>query len=608
MGRWIAILLLFLTLSTSPSFGDDSAPAPAATSSDSLPELLRDLPEREARTAGFQGLVPGTTSEAEILEKLGEPKEKQVDEDSTEATWVYEIGPFPQVELTVHEGKLVSVHAQFANPRPIEEIQNELGLAKFAAVPIFKEDDALDSLHYPERGLFVNVADGDVHQGTSIVLAAPDGLGFVLRARHDRSSQLRQQMADLEQALEIDANCEPALAMQLRLWHEMGFPEEALKRAEAMHAQHADFALVELELAQLQIQHRQLDAAREHLKHVLGKLNPQTPYHCRARLLLVDVDRLAMKRTAEESDCRPLVDELSQIIRVAAEITKQGANFEQRVDAREIVLLAHLHAARIISESQWSNREATVATWLTKAESVASKQLEQGYAPPCILLTVWETALECENSLAGKLDPLPVLDRMTRQVDPWLVANKDPLFQRFMRPRYASALLHGARTLQLRGDVQRASIYARRALDIAGQLAQQQPPHREAEILLGEAYFHLGAIYGVAREDHEKALTWYDHAEPLLTAPIPAWCASHRVIVGDQLVSIGISNWELGQKQRGIELSEKGLANLQAAATDGDAPKSSLTTALTNLSYMHSAVGNRDKAREFTELARKLGK
>jgi hypothetical protein len=222
-----------------------------------------------------------------------------------------------------------------------------------------------------------------------------------------------------------------------------------------------------------------------------------------------------------------------------------------------------------------------------------------------VLLDVWHSALACDVNLAEQRDPWVTVGSARQQVDKWLAANQDPLFQRRVRVRHASAMLQAVRSLQLRGEMPRAEQIAKYAAETVGPVAQQQPPHRDAELPLAHALFSIGAIFGVGQNDHERALTWYHQAEPLLVAPIPEWCFHRRVTGADQLVSIGLSHWSAGEKQRAIELTQAGLEQLQAAAANGRTP-TSLAVALNNLAFMHGEVGNRDKAREYTELARKL--
>ena len=81
---------------------------------------------------------------------------------------------------------------------------------------------------------------------------------------------------------------------------------------------------------------------------------------------------------------------------------------------------------------------------------------------------------------------------------------------------------------------------------------------------MGRLYFHIGAVYAVHQKNHEKAICWYDKAIPMLTtkAPVTKLALPHRH--GEALVSMGVSYWSVGERSKGLELTQMGADLVEA--------------------------------------------
>jgi len=156
---------------------------------------------------------------------------------------------------------------------------------------------------------------------------------------------------------------------------------------------------------------------------------------------------------------------------------------------------------------------------------------------------------------------------------------------------------------QFRGQSTQAVHYG----DLARQTLQQCSPQRQQTFayhyLLGRVYFRLGALHAVGREDHRTAVSWYDKAVPLLSLPIPEEGFSELARHGETFVSMGVSYWEVGQREKALDLTQRGLALMEQAVRSGMADRSILAVPYSNLAVMHQTLGRNAEARRFAEMA-----
>ena len=69
---------------------------------------------------------------------------------------------------------------------------------------------------------------------------------------------------------------------------------------------------------------------------------------------------------------------------------------------------------------------------------------------------------------------------------------------------------------------------------------------------------------------------------------------------------MGVSHWEIGNKDKAIELTKRGLKSVQAAVSEGTSTSASLAIAYSNLATMHRQIGKDAEAKKFASLAAKL--
>jgi hypothetical protein len=67
-------------------------------------------------------------------------------------------------------------------------------------------------------------------------------------------------------------------------------------------------------------------------------------------------------------------------------------------------------------------------------------------------------------------------------------------------------------------------------------------------------------------------------------------------VIGEQLVSVGISLWETGRRNTAVSVTQEGASLIAQAVQDGRIKKSALSVPYQNLAAMHRELGNTDEA------------
>ena len=106
------------------------------------------------------------------------------------------------------------------------------------------------------------------------------------------------------------------------------------------------------------------------------------------------------------------------------------------------------------------------------------------------------------------------------------------------------------------------------------------------------------------RADHHQAVRWYDKAAADLVQPTPFTPEANPWRHGDALVSMGVSYWEVQQREKALELTKLGTEMIKQAVASGLADESALSVPYGNLATMHGALGNTGQADQFAQLAK----
>jgi tetratricopeptide (TPR) repeat protein len=281
----------------------------------------------------------------------------------------------------------------------------------------------------------------------------------------------------------------------------------------------------------------------------------------------------------------------NKAIEVADSLAASGDSATQAA-AHQVLLEAHLAMAEQIAAGDWAEKDATVEQWITRASALAEQMIERGEADVSVRLQVANSALTAGGKLSPPLDPKPWVTEAEQTVA--ALTNKtatDRVACEVANWRLGMTYLHAAEIEHRRGDAQASIRFGEMADATLTPLAEGRSELPDTQYTLGRLYFQIGAVHAVHHQDHEMACQWYDRSAELLLEPVPVTAIASPRQHGDALVSMGVSYWEVGQRERAFELTKQGLQLIDQAISEGLLTADSLAVAQGNFTAMARALG-----------------
>jgi tetratricopeptide (TPR) repeat protein len=276
-----------------------------------------------------------------------------------------------------------------------------------------------------------------------------------------------------------------------------------------------------------------------------------------------------------------------------------------RRNAKLVLVDAHLAVANDIASGYWQQKEKVVPKWLDRAHAYVEDLIAHEDGDPELRLRLAKGALAACNGSEGKIDSVPWARMALQMGKPLIAAAADPWTKLALQWELGVALSDGLAADQLRGNVQHAM--PNTALTIsyieAGAKGRRETP--VDAFRLGWLYYHLGSLHAVQKNDHKTAIAWYEKAFPLLDRPIPPTLRNQQAHYGEWLVSMGISYWETGSHDFALQLTDAGTQHVQEAVRRNLVDDKALAIPYGNLAFMHDALGHKNEAQNFSQLASK---
>jgi tetratricopeptide (TPR) repeat protein len=250
-------------------------------------------------------------------------------------------------------------------------------------------------------------------------------------------------------------------------------------------------------------------------------------------------------------------------------------------------------------KNTWPNGSQWIARGSALAEELAGRD-DQGLRAR---LQVAVSALTAVASLDSPIDPELWVEEATVTSAELHELFADPLARQQIDWELGIAYFQAAQIEHRRGLSDQALQYGQQAEALLAPLASSRSGLPDTEHLLGRVYFQLGAVYAVHRQDHVEACHWYDKAAGRLLKQVPVTSMAVPGQHGDALVSMGVSYWHTGRRQRALELTQAGADLVEEAVAGGILPADALAVPYGNLSAMYKAEGEQQPATRYARLA-----
>jgi tetratricopeptide (TPR) repeat protein len=263
-----------------------------------------------------------------------------------------------------------------------------------------------------------------------------------------------------------------------------------------------------------------------------------------------------------------------------------------RAAAHRVLLDAHLAMAERIALGDWAEKDKVVAQWISRASALAEEMIAAGEGDLSLRLQVANSALAAGGRLHPPINPKPWVgeaEQATTELEDRLT--EDALARDTVHWQLGMVYFQAAEIQHRRGEADAAIQYGELADATLTPLAKGRGELPDTRYALGRLYFQIGAVHAVHQQDHDMACQWYDRAADLLLDPAPVTPLANPGQHGDALVSMGVSYWELGQRDRAYELTQAGVRLVDQGVAEGLLAADVANVPRGNLNAMARALG-----------------
>ncbi|MCA9248945.1 MAG: tetratricopeptide repeat protein [Planctomycetales bacterium] len=570
-------------------------PLPAQEESVTAQEEPASAATASIRPSQFQGVIPGRTTAEEIAQKWGEPSQRAGEQGNE--VWIYETSSFKQIAINLAEGRARSLLVEFEKPFRPDALAERLKLTAIDAIEVYDAHGEPLGRAYPERGVIFTFKPGAEKPAVAQLLLEPISAElFVQRVEsrmHERYADCLRDLATIEK---LEPQHARAAWLKSRIQLDLGRVSAALASVDQAIAAEPNSVRYQFTRGQCLAQLGRYDEAIEQTKTALSAANDVDLSVAHGMVTLA-----TLLAKGPEPDYQLAVKLYTEAVRLAEPLTRHGD--AAAIDANRLLVEAHLGVAYAIGWGNWREKEAMVAKWLDQAENFANNAAPQDG---------WRAGLQFEVLLGrlsaqagfGKPDPEPWVTAADELTGELAKRVDDPLRHQYLRWRLGEAYADAAEIASRRENVDLGLEYAQLAKVGLEQGAEDRRDSRSARYRVGRLFFITGAIHATHRHDHERGVDWFTKAAPLLSSKTEKLPADPGRL-GESLVSMGVSFWEVGLRQKALELTERGAQLMKSAVDNGNLHAKALNVPLGNLAAMHKALGDVERAQAFEELAEK---
>jgi len=555
--------------------------------------------------ASFKGVTPGVTTMAEVEKAWGPPKE--INKQHGVVVQLFAVEPFDRIEVSYFEDKVASVIIRFNRAFAADAVAKQLELTNVRPVLVSNDLGEILGQAYPERGvLFAFQPNSEDPKKPSlkvahIILEPISAEPFVLRAETNLESHTKASLLDLEQALKLQPNNARAQWLYSRAMTAKGEFDSALASSTQAVRLEPDNPKYHVTRAQILGQMGRVTEAIQEARKALDTSKSRPHVLARAQCLLGD-----LLASGSKPDYKQAIRFHMDAVKTADPLTKQP-HPAVRIAAKEVLIDAHLGAAHDIAWGDWKDKEPAVTRWLTRATELADDLVKNEGGSEDQRFRAHARALAACVGMRGVVDPGQWAKHAAQIGEELVNSARDPVHKAQVQWDLGMALYDALQVYQMRGDHDTALRCGEAAVEYLEQGDRLRQSSASA-YLLGRLYFRLGAIHAIRDKNHRAAITWFEKAIPLLEKPIPKEDLADLGRHGETFVSMGVSYWESGQRERAVELTQQGVKLMEQAVKQGSLAETALAIPYSNMASMHRQLGAKADAARFQEMSARIKK
>lgn len=544
-------------------------------------------------------LMPGETSLARLDQQWGEPaKQRRIDQEKR--VRLYENRPgFDQVEVAIDGEKIVSLLLIPSQPMTLDDVEVKFDLTQITPADVRDSTGRSLGWIYPEKSIMLpQPTDTNSSKIDRIIVQARSPEGYLLRAQSRSSLAYRDRLEDYRLALEVEPHCAEAWHETSKILEQIGRTEEAFEASR--HAISGVGAKPEFRLhrSMLSATLGNIDSALQSTQQVAE--DSAVAREIRAAAYCQWGDLLQMAGPAKNAEA---VSRHVKAIETASPLVNDP-NRDVRRTAKQVLIDAHTSLAMDIATGDWEKKPETVNQWLSRAKIYVDDVMTNEEGTDLLRLKLLTQSLMAHGSFSHNFDPGESVDQILGSYREIVRETDDPFLHRAIEWKMGLALSKAVLVENERGRYLEALSLADEARTYvkAGMVGREV--NTEEHILLGFVFFRAGTIQAVQKKNHHAAADWYDRAIPHLNEPkLKELLLDER---GESLVSMGVSYWTIGHRQRGVELSEQGKSLIESAIAQDPSFRQKLVIPLDNLAQMYRQLGDTQRSAQYTASSQEI--
>jgi tetratricopeptide (TPR) repeat protein len=554
----------------------------------------------EIEVTSFHGITPGASTRDEVEKIWGKPKQaRQVESGLMQ---LYAVDPFPRVEVAYGaNNKVTSLVIRFDHGFPASQVAEQLELSKVQPVLVSNELGEVLGQAYPERGVLFSFEPATdpskaLKKVTHIILEPITAEPFVLRAETNIDTRPEFALHDAEQAVKLQPVNARAQWLKSRALTSLGQQDLAVAAA-------AEAARIDPRDARYQVTKAQALQQSGHIADAIPETEKaiamsETRPHVKARAICLLGD---LKSAGAHPDYKQALQLHTQALQAADALT-HDKHPAIRVAAKEVLLDAHLGALHDIAFGAWREKERSAQNWITNAMEVAQDIIKTDDGGDEYLFRASARALAADVALQGKLEPQKWAREVVRSGEVMISAAPEPGRKNELQWQVAVALYDALQVYQMRGNPDEALRQGELAISYV-EKSGRTDKSPSAAYLLGRTYFRMGAVYANNRKDHRTAVKCFEKAVPLLGRTPPQEALIDLGRLGDSFVSMGVSYWNAGYRDKAVKLTEHGAELIEDSVQRGVHDRSVLVIPYSNLAAMKREMSDTAGAQRAQQLA-----
>ena len=559
--------------------------------------------EGEFEPLTFNGVTVGQTSFSEVKQLWGKPA-KIIEINGMEkllyaVEGVRQIGVLADGVDALDENIIASsIEIHVKETKSPTEYAKSLGIEANEPVEVLDSEGSPLGLVYPESGVLFGY--GDSREKVRTISIEPiRAEAFVMRAEDKSDLDYTQDLADLDTAISMNESDAHAHWLRAELLAKVGDSDAAFESArqavllDDLPEYRLTKARLEAEIGSQAKSKREIQAIVED-----GSASPivlaRTHYELGNRLA-----------TGPDASFEKAMESHLEAIDVAAPERKSD-DYKIRRIAKRVLVDSHIAVAQDIALGNYQRKTEVVPKWLVRASELAENYIDKEGGDSSVRLDIFRATLGIYSILPGNFDASVAAEDALTEGRRLIGISTDESYQRTIQRKLIETLYYAAKVEQRRGRTETAKGFTDKAIAL---LAQQEDADRSSfdDYVAGQIYFLAGSINAIGESDHKTACEYYAKAYKIFEKN-DITSIVKRSNFGEQYVSMGISHWESGDKEFGIEITEKGAKLMEEAVQDGTLPLVSLSVPYGNLATMHKELGNKKDVKHYTEMMAKVAK